>query len=708
MFTVKGAAVEILLIALMLIVAVLASNVISKFLPAVATPLVQIALGAVLSFFIAVPQDFELPTELFLCVFVAPLIYSDSRAIDRVNAWKNRWTILKLAIGLVIVMCVVMGFTMGYAIPSLPLAAAFVLGAALSPTDPVAVSALGESSATSVRQKAIMQAESIVNDATGVVVFNLALAALVTGSFSLVEASGSFLFLFFGGIVMGLAFGLLFNAVSSVVRKLGCDDVVFHVLLDLAVPFMTFLASEAIGVSPIMAVMVCALVFKIGIGKVGPEESRMNIVSNSFWSVISFGLNGFVFVMLGFQLKSSIADIMSAGVAGGELAFASLLLVTVLVGLRFLWITGMELITHFRLASWARKTKQGIPVPERQKHREDNFATTAVAPQVPVSRVIRNAAVLTFAGGTKGAITLSVAMSVPYAVSSRSLIVFLVSVAVIVTFILTNVLVPILAPAPKRNRNEEAERERRARVNVLRGVVERLSLEATDENRAATQLVMADYNQRIQTLRNGLPDTDVTASHRIVRAHALRLEIEHCNELMESGEIAEHDGYAYLSRLDRMLAALGDKNRARWLVERGLRRARGMFRSVVGLLGERVEEAFGIETDVASMREVQRRCAEYVVAQMKPEVQGSLYPVEDVMAVLIEYRRAIELLDSSSPSLTTIARREVQKEEIQLRGVGYELEGIQNAFDEGLISRDAARRMKDTAYLMRLDLENLV
>ena len=732
---------QLFLVALMLLISVLASNLLSKFIPSVATPLVQIGIGVALAFLIPIRGDFQLPTTLFMVLFVAPLIYSDSRNIDRVTAWRNRSTILKLAIGLVVTTTLAVGAVMGLVVPALSLSAAFVLGAALSPTDPVAVSALAETSAISKRQRAILSTESIVNDATGVVVFNLALATLMSGQFNPLAAGGSFLWLFFGGIGMGIVAGVLGNVFSSFVRKIGCDDVVFHVLLDLATPFITFLASEVAGVSPIMAVMVCALVYKVGTGQAGPAESRMNIVSGSVWNVLAFSLNGIIFVMLGYQLKAAMEDIAGSGVSVALVAWATVLLIALAIGLRFGWITVMELLTRRRARNMAARYMRRVPAVKSTGESTADMTTlvNAVADaadaaaaagsalsghnaheklagedlstvlHVPTGKLVRNAAVLTFAGGTKGAITLSIALSIPYAVRERSLIIFMVSVLIVTSIVLANILVPILAPAPKATRDKKLEDERRARIDILRGVIERLSRESTEENQMATQLVIADYNQRIATLRSGLPEAELPVSRRAVRTVALRLEAKRCNELMDSGGVTEDDGNRYLIRLNELMHALDQRSRFHWLLARNLRRARGVMRSVAGLVREKAEELLGLDTDeTVTMRELQLRCYEYVVERLQDEVQNDRFPVEDVTAVLLDYQRSIERLETNSPSLTVIARRGVQKESIQLRGVNYELEGIQDAQDEGLISRETARKMRDGAYLMRLDLENLV
>ena len=657
---------DALLIGLLLIVAVLLSNLLSKLMPRVSTPLVQIVLGMVLALFVRLAEDFELPTNLFMVLFVAPLVYADSRGIDRVVAWHNRKTILVLSIGLVIATTVSVGLTMGAAVGQLTFAVAFVLGSALSPTDAVAVPSLAHTSSIDRRSSTVLTAESIVNDATGVVVFNLALAALMSGSFAIQDAGVSFAVLFFGGIALGIAIGLAGSALTSFTTRMGYDDVGSTMLFDLTLPFLTFLAGEVLGVSPIMAVMACALVFKSGGGvKYGPAESRMNIVSSSVWGVVSFVLNGFVFVILGFQLVASFKDSLAMGVSGVELFLMALLLVCLVTGIRYLWLLVME---------------------RRSPH------------------PFRSAGVLAFAGGVKGAVTMSVALSIPYSVASRSLVVFLVSVVIIVSTIIANLVVPVLAPATRQTQGERAEALRLAKIDILRAVVSRLHAERTKDNGPATRLVIADYNKRIRELSSRLMDSSDVA-RRAVRLHALDLETERCTELIDSGEADPRDGYRYLMRVSQLKAALTHRTPLPWVLQRNLRRLRGMLRAAwharTALLG-------GEPEPTAGLRGLQRRCSEYVVKTLLDEIPEGLYPIEDVTQVVMEYRHALELMTLESPSITTIASREVQSDQIKLRAVGYELEEIRDAQEEGKISREETMRMRDDAYLMRLDLENVV
>ena len=665
---------DILIFGLFLIVAVLLSNLLSKLLPAVSTPFVQIALGMVLATFVQLAEDFELPTNLFMVLFVAPLVYADSRGIDRAVAWHNRKTILVLSIGLVVATTSVIGGTMGAAVALLSYPVAFVLGSALSPTDAVAVPSLAHTSSIDARSRTVLTAESIVNDATGVVVFNLALAALVSGSFSLGEAGVSFAILFFGGIALGLALGCLANLVTRAVYRIGCDDVVFHMLLDLAMPFMTFLAAEVVGVSPIMAVMVCALANKPGAVKAGPEESRMNIVSNSVWGLVSFALNGFVFLILGFQLVDSFRDTMAMGISATQLALIAALMVVLVTGVRFLWILVMERFTKGSFSGGAR-----------------------------------SAAVLTFAGGAKGAVTMSVALSIPYGVESRSLVVFLVSIAIIVSTLFANAFVPLLAPAPRRSRDEREEELRREKVEILRTVVGRLHADRTKANAAATRLVIADYNKRIQSISSHMLDRS-DAARRAVRLHALDLETERCTQLMDDGAVDARDGYRYLMHVSELKSALTHKTALPWIFQRNLRRVRGMMRASLSQARDWARSVSGDSEGegLAGVRDLQRMCSEYVIRHLLEEMPESLYPIEDVTQVVMEYRQALELLSLSSPSLTSIASREVQSNQIKLKAAGYELEAIRDAQEAGRISREEAMRMRDDAYLIRIDLEGVV
>ena len=156
------------------------------------------------------------------------------------------------------------------------------------------------------RQASILKGELLLNDASGIVSFQFALGAAITGAFSFIDAGTNFLFEFFGGLIVGAALGYLGKLIVSRVRAIGVENTTFHVLFEVLTPFLVYLISSSLHVSGIIAVVVAGLVNVIAPRTIGPSIARMNIVSSNVWHVLSFTLNGIVFVLLGTQLPKAM------------------------------------------------------------------------------------------------------------------------------------------------------------------------------------------------------------------------------------------------------------------------------------------------------------------------------------------------------------------------------------------------------------------
>ena len=335
-------------IILILASAVLVSAVFDQLLPRVSIPLVQIGIGLVMGLFIATPTEVFSNPEFFLVLFVAPLLFDETRHASKTALIKNMYSILSLAIGLVVATCLAVGFALHLIVPSISLAAAFALGAALGPTDAVAVMSLGKDVKLTERQKSVLSGEALINDASGVVTFQFAIAAATTGAFSLADALGSFFVDFFGGIAVGLVLAGLVMGCSKLIRDRGLETGTLHMLVQVLLPFVSFLAAETIGVSGILSVVATGIAFNAIPRKMTPEESRMKITSSSVWEILIFLINGVVFVLLGMKLTNILLPTWNqGGMTDPWLIPLLVLLVTVLVvGVRYLWILGMD---HFWL-----------------------------------------------------------------------------------------------------------------------------------------------------------------------------------------------------------------------------------------------------------------------------------------------------------------------------------------------------------------------
>lgn len=190
---------EIFLFVLVLLALIGISNIVNHFVPGIPVPLVQITLGIVMAV-VHPGMHTALGPKLFFLLFVALLLFNDGKRVSKINLWRLRTPILLLALGLVFATVFCMGYAIYWLIPSIPLPAAFALAAILSPTDAVAVSSIAGRVRLPKTILNLLEGEALMNDASGLVAFKFAIAATVTGAFSLREASVSFLIIALGGL----------------------------------------------------------------------------------------------------------------------------------------------------------------------------------------------------------------------------------------------------------------------------------------------------------------------------------------------------------------------------------------------------------------------------------------------------------------------------------------------------------------------------
>lgn len=681
---------------LMIMVAVLLSAVLENVIPKVSTPLIQIFLGAIAAVLALSPISVTLNPEFFLPIFIAPLLFNDATHADRAALWKNRWTIISLAIGLVIALMLCVGFMMHLIVPTLPLAAAFALGAALGPTDAVAVSSLKASAKLKRDDAALLSGESLINDASGVVAFQFTVAAAVTGAFSLLDATATFAVQFFGGIVFGLFAGWLAHKISDFLIDEGLDSNAFHVTFNVLLPFIIYMTSEMIHVSGILAVVAAGILLSsFHTRNSGPTTAEMSVVASNVWDVLEFVLNGIVFVLLGMQLPGIFqGDMLSGQMRVRDLITISLVVTAILIAVRFVWIA----VT----AHLARDSETGQTRWERGGMRS---------------------LLVTTIGGAKGAVTLAVIMSLPMTVESgaafpeRDTLISIASIVILVTLLLANFLLPVLAPRPKPNKDQQ-ERDAQANLLVLRNVLQRLPELAKMGNERALTTVSQMYNQRIARVRE-IASEDETSSVGL-RIDVVNEQIDQMQGSIDGGKIDIADGMEFIHRLERSRDLL--KQRKRELKasgdtvdeseERKARRfsrrppLRVWIRSLLHRIGLRLT---GNYSDVDEQTKLLELAQVYAVNYLT-ELQtngSSKYPPEVVNDVLTQYttalRRTRKTIEGGVES--EFASVSSQINDLHNQALGIELEEIRQALDDGDITRRQARHMRENVYTMRTDLE---
>ncbi|WP_043696245.1 Na+/H+ antiporter [Luteibacter sp. 9133] len=520
---------------LILLLVIALSGAIVRVLPIrLPLPLIQIALGALLARPFGLHVEFD--HELFFLLFIPPLLFADGWRIPKRELFLLRGPILALAIGLVFFTIVGVGYFVHWMIPTVPLAVAFALAAVLSPTDAVAVSSISGESPIPPRLMHILSGEALLNDASGLVALQFAIAAEMTGKFSLISATGDFVVMALGGLAAGVLVGLGFGLFRRrLVRWSGEVDPAAQVALLLLLPFAAYLLAEHFGVSGILAAVAAGMSMNYtDVMKGGYVATRMQ--SRAVWEMVEFTFNGIIFLLLGLQLPAIVdgakVDIAQAG--GGPLWHLAAYVVAItlaLVLLRFIWVWVSLRFVFMRALHRGEKRP---PVGTRL------VWTTALA-------------------GVRGAITLAGVLSLPLMKSenipfpTRDLMIFLASGVILCTLVFGAIGLPLSVKGLKLpGEDPRVREERKARALAAEAAIRSIEKEQQrvqeggDENAIAlasriAARVMGDYQQRLEAAgeEGDVPEKAraEAGTERVMRLAALRAERRELHELRRNHTI---------------------------------------------------------------------------------------------------------------------------------------------------------------------------
>ena len=408
---------------LILLMLVGVSRLLGRLIP-LPLPLVQIAAGALLAW-PTLGLHVALDPELFLFLFLPPLLFSDGWRIPKREFWRLKGPILTLAVGLVLFTVVGAGYFIHWLLPTIPLPVAFALAAVLSPTDAVAVSAIAQNRLPAPLMH-MLQGEALMNDATGLVTFKFALAAAITGVFSLANASVTFLLVACGGLAIGVALSWVVGRMRTWMIARGWDDPATHVVFMLLLPFAAYVLAERLGASGILSA-VAAGMMQSWLDLL-PRQTSTRLLNRSVWGLLEFAFNGLIFLLLGLQLP----DIIKAVVRLETHLWPTLMyrildvvvIFLVLIALRFIWVQSIWRLSGL-LRRW--RGKQELTM-------------------VPTAR---SCWILTV-GGVRGAVTLAGVMSIPLLLNEgldfpeRELLIFIAAGVILLSLIVACIALPLL------------------------------------------------------------------------------------------------------------------------------------------------------------------------------------------------------------------------------------------------------------------------
>jgi monovalent cation/hydrogen antiporter len=311
-------------------------------------PIALVVGGALLGLVPKLPQ-FPFDPQLILVIVLPPILYQAALLTSWSDFKANIRPISLLAIGLVIATTLAVGSALKLMVPSVPWAAAFVLGAIVSPPDAVAATAILSRLNIPRRIVTILEGESLVNDASGLVIYKLAIAAVLTGSFSLAEASAQFALVSAGGVLIGIVLALVFIAIH---KRLG--DPFIEVIMALSIPYAAYIAAESTHVSGVLAVVAAGLVR----GRYAPEilSAEMRIMTRSVWNVLVFVLNSLIFILIGIQM-SEVMDTLGRYTLS-ELFLMGAAISAVAIAVRFAWVFPAAYLPHWLSGSLHEQAAQ--------------------------------------------------------------------------------------------------------------------------------------------------------------------------------------------------------------------------------------------------------------------------------------------------------------------------------------------------------------
>lgn len=480
----------------------------------VPSPIVLVVCGALVGLVPGLP-GVTLDPDLTFFIFLPPLVYGAGFTASPRDLRQEARRIGVLAIGLVAASTVAVAVAMKLIVPGFGWAEGFTLGAILAPTDPVAAVAIMQRFRVAPQLQAIIEGESLVNDGTGLVFYKLAVAAVVTGSFSVLNGAWQLVATGTGGVLIGLAVGWLIQRVRGRI-----DDAPIEITLSLFTPYAAYIAAEAIGASGILAAVTVGLY--LGARSEGLFSATARIEAQGFWTALTFMLESTLFLLMGLQIRDVARGIQNLD--AGRVTLTVIVTLAVVLGVRIVWM--------FSIGPLLRRLIPGEPKEE--------------PPRLgPGARLVAGWA------GMRGAVSLAAALAIPATVDGgdpfpqRSLIIFTVFCVIVAGFLLQGSTLPALIAATGLGRDvaDDAADEARARAATAEAALEQLDA-MEDEDPVAADRLRDLYEARLGHARapadeDGDAEREHVEAFQRLREELLRSERAALHELHARGEISE-------------------------------------------------------------------------------------------------------------------------------------------------------------------------
>lgn len=516
---------ELLEALLIFILAVIISSIINNRFPNIPTAFIQIGLGVGV-FFLPIDLYFEFNSELFMIAVIAPLLFVEGTHVSRSNLLAYRKPILLMSMALVFTTVIGVGYFVHWIWPELPMPAAFAIAAILCPTDAVAVSAITRGKLLPKGSMSILEGESLLNDAAGIISFKIAVTALVTGAFSAVHAIEQFVISTIIGVLIGAIVGTIIVRIRiDLTANKGLKDNNTLTFIQLLTPFAVYFLAEHFHASGIIAVVVAGLIHGWERDRLIKAQTELQMNYHQIWSTLSYALNGFVFVVLGYLVPTVIIDIFQTEPDNLIFLITTTLLIALAIYIcRFVWV-------YF----WYKDFY--YPKNIQSYLNDDTFET-------PPSR-LRYAFIMTMCG-IHGTISLSMALTLPYVITQgdaflyRNDLLFIASLMVLLSLILAQVVLPLITPTAKTS-STKGMTYQSAKIFIVQQVIAHLKSESKVDSNADFRPVLNQYYGELLFLLNSEPNNKNTKELKRLEEIAHTVETETLERLIESDKATYQD-----------------------------------------------------------------------------------------------------------------------------------------------------------------------
>ena len=507
---------EILVYAIVFSLILIVSNATNKLIPTLPLPLIQILLGIGIGFLLP-NSEYHLDTELFLALVIGPLLFREAEEADITSILKHWRIIAFLIFPVIFISTLSLGWLAHLLWLGIPLAACMTVGAALGPTDLVAFASLSERFTFPKRISNILKGEGLLNDASGLVAFRVALAAWTTGVFSLGQASWDLVISILGGFAVGIVTAAVNRGLQKLLLSVRATDIASELILELSLPLLTFFIAEEIHVSGIIAVVVAGILKASRFKKITLLEAKVDTVTHTVWNTVNFVLNGSVFVLLGMELEMISEPILRTPFYNNLLLIVTVLLLTGLLFLiRFLMVYGFYWYRGFRLKK-------------------------------SIDKYLKDALLLTFSG-VKGTVSIATILLIPTHLEAEyPVLLFLVAGVTLCSFLIG------LLVLPKLSEDKEESNDHLMHIAILNDVVMLLEKDLTvTKQKGPLYAAIDNYHGRIENMILSQEDKATQRDWEQLKLLILSIENDGLEQAYEEGKIRDRSYHVYQRYLRSM------------------------------------------------------------------------------------------------------------------------------------------------------------